>query len=222
MLRAMWRWRVCSVASVLVACTDAGPAPSNTEFEVTARAGGTSLEVTATVMDLTVSPIDGYLDDATITATFRGHEVDVPFTPSGPYQYGVAIDAAGGVMADESITLELSRGDTTVTVANTMPGDFTLAQPPDAKIGDPVTVSWSPSSTDTMTWSGDCDATGFDGPVPTDTGTLVFPPAVFEAPQAGCMATLTMTRTRIAPPAGSFSTYFSAEQQHTVDFEIHP
>lgn len=207
---------------MLAACTDSSLAPANTQFEITATVQNAQLLLDVVVIDLTAPVMSNLLDDATITATFRGQTLALRLTDYGPYQYGAAIDVPDGLMADEPISVTVSHGDTTETVTNAMPADFTLVQPPDVKVGDPVELAWSPTASDPMTWNGECGE-GFDGPVPTDTGMLELPAVVFAAsPMYGCTAELTMTRVRTAAPYSDFVIFFQAEQQHEIHFEITP
>lgn len=218
----MWRWRVCSLA-LLAACTDSGEY-SDFQVQASVHDAKLSLAVVGEIPSLQPAESQFITDANTVSARFQGQTIALVLSVYAfPIGYYADVDLTEPVMADEPIAFTIDRLGTTATLTSAIPPDFTVVPPVSPKIGAPVDITWSPTSTDTMSWSGTvCDLDAIEGPVRTDTGMLEFPPAVFDPdPQYPCPdpIELTMTRSRTTTPDTAFRyVQLVSERQHTIDF----
>jgi hypothetical protein len=223
----MWRWRVCSLL-VLAACTSDSGADSDFQLNAAVHDGKLSLSVVG--YKQTAQPSDSAFiaDLNTASASFQSHTIALVFNPYRfPPGYYADVDVTDPVGDEEPISFTIDRQGTRSTVTAALPSDFTVAAPVDPKVDAPIDITWSPISSDLMSWQGSaCQMEDVNGPVPTDTGLLEFPPVVFDPERANVCPDaieLTMTRSRTITPESAFR-YMTVvcKRQHTVNFMITP
>ena len=189
----------------LAACTS-GPPASHLAAYFDAAVYDGQVGVTLSLLDPAGSESTAEGVDR-VSASFRDKTVSLPYNASVDPAYSALIPIDTAVAEGEPVTFVLERsGEDPVTASVAAPADFVLAQPAPTPSTQPVTVTWSPTSPDPMHWSADprCVAdVGYDeGPIPKDTGTIVFPPGVlaYTGRTTSCSLMLEIDRMRQTTP----------------------
>jgi hypothetical protein len=117
-------------------------------------------------------------DDEHLRATFLGQHFELKQNPySIDDDYVASVPVADPVAMGEPLVVTFDRGGgDSIELTATAPEDFTVQQPPPSPA--PVTVTWSPASSDLMLWS----AGNANGAVQNDIGSLEFPAEVLPSP----------------------------------------
>jgi len=137
--------------------------------------------------------------DEHVQVAFRDQVVDCLFRngidPAYEPPYVAAFALTDEVAADETLTLSFTRGDEEVAdVVGTAPAPFTLDAPAASPYQTELTVHWSPTSRDAMSWEALSGPYPTEGPIREDPGALTIPWEVLD--QAGSDFVLELQRMR--------------------------
>ena len=148
--------------------------------------------------------------DAIATVTFRGAIVDL--SRQGPTNtYAATVPITAPVTEGEEVTCSLTLADATATATATTPAPFTIDSHTGSFTSPPITVTWSPTSTDPMKWQAVAHTTAnhvcgvggtTQGTIP-DTGSFTLDnPMVGGAGGYPCWISFDLVRTRTGTTAG--------------------
>lgn len=212
----------------VAACTDARTPTSALEISLEGTFDAHALTLDLGLADTTTGTPGNpgpYLIDPSehLIVTFRDKTLELTGGSAYATRAGaIAVDDV--VAADEQVTLTFERGSETIVLAAGAPAPFALTAPAMSPLAQDLTVTWTPTSAESMQWKANgCDSG--DGPIPLDAGTITFPPGALVDPQSmySCTVELAFLRTRVTRPATALRIgEVSLTQLRTVDVSLTP